>query len=60
MKADINSPYIKQFLGKDNSALIDAMDKHQNHQSPLDPLQEKLEGSTTPYSIKDKKFYGRR
>ena len=60
MKADIKSPYIKPFLGKDNASLIKAMDEHQCHNYPLTEEQMKLEGSTNAYGKKDEMFYGRR
>lgn len=60
MKDEIRSPYITPFLGPDNKDLVKAMDEHQNHQYPLSKEKEYLEGSTTPYSLKDGKHYGRR
>lgn len=60
---ELSSPYIAPFLDretKNGKELLKAIDEHQNHQAPLTPKEAFLEGKTFPYSLKDKKFYGRR
>lgn len=60
---DLHSPYITPFLDpetKNGQEFLKALNEHQNHQAPLPPKKAFLEGKTTPYSMKDRKYYGRR
>ncbi|MFB5619512.1 MAG: hypothetical protein ACE5RC_00065 [Nitrosopumilus sp.] len=60
MYDSLDSYYIKPFLGKNNQALIEEIRQHENHQSPLDAEQKRMEGQTNPYKESDYDYIGRR
>lgn len=58
----LSSRYISPFINpeaKNNRQMVEAIDKHVNHQHPL-PLEKALKEGKTLLYAKDKKHWGRR